>query len=99
MSSYTINEPIVYEDRETHVEKKYMPVKQGPSTPADAEALVKDALGFTNPYLHRRIDPQPPSNPEEYASREYMLSIANLQSYRTTKINTHDEESVTSEIP
>lgn len=36
---------------------------------------------------------------DELKSREYELAINGVHSYRTTKINTHDEESTTTELP
>lgn len=74
-------------------------IGQGPAVPADALELERDAVGFTNPNLHRRIDPQPPTDAYEVAPRDYMLGIYDVYSYRTTQINTHDEESTTSEVP
>ena len=77
---------------------------QGPAKPADEDDLARDALGFTNPNLHRRIDPkQPPvaddpRNQEKYP-RDYLLSLQNVHSYRTTIINAHDEESIDDETP
>lgn len=85
-------------------DEKYPVMGQGPAVPADEEALAKDELGFTNPNLHRRVDPQEPpvaDNPlnQEIAPRGYQISIQNLRSYRTTQINVHDEESIDCEIP
>lgn len=82
----------------------YPTIGQGPATLADEDDLARDALGFTNPNLHRRIDPHDPPVAEdplnqEALPRSYNLQIQNVHSYRTTHINTHDEESVTSEIP
>jgi len=71
----------------------------------DQIAYDKDQVtGFTNPNLHRRIDPHEPKhedNPlnQELAPREYRLEIKGTNSYRTTTITVHDEESTTSEIP
>lgn len=48
---------------------------------------------YTNPNLHRRIDPQDRESPEE-SRRQYMLSIQNLNSYRLTKINTYGDENI-----
>ena len=74
---------------------------QGVAVPADAEALQKDAHGFTNPNLHRRIDPQQPApGSGEVAPKDYIIGVYDgLHSYRTEIINTHDEESTTCEIP
>lgn len=73
---------------------------QGLAVIADAEALDKDKVGFTHPNLHRRIDPQPPEEGSgEVRCRDYKLGVYGTNSYRTTVINTHDEESTTSETP
>lgn len=73
---------------------------QGAAVPADSEALEKDEIGFTNPNLHRRVDPQPPApDSGEVAPRDYILSVQGVNSYRTEIIYTHDEESTTCEIP
>ena len=75
-------------------------VGQGSAKLANDEDLQRDNIGFTNPNLHRRVDPQPPeSDSDEVAPRDYMFAIQSTDSYRTTEIITHDEESVTSEIP
>lgn len=73
----------------------------GVAVPADDEALEKDQIGFTNPNLHRRIDPQiPTATSGEVAPREYIIGVYDgLNSYRTETIHYHDEESTTSEIP
>lgn len=71
-----------------------------PDDPEDAKALAKDAAGFTHPNLHRRTDPQdPPEGSSEIAPRDYNFTISGTQSYRTTRISTHDESSETSEVP
>lgn len=92
-----MNEPITYVDSEGN-EKVFIPMGQGPARLADADDLIRDANGFTHPYLHRRIDPQPQLEPE-VKPRDYGLSIGGNNSFRTTKINTHDENSTTTEIP
>lgn len=75
-------------------------VQPDTSSLADEDALEKDEIGYTHPNLHRRIDPQEPSpDSGEVAPREYRLNIYGKNSYRTTVINTHDEDSETSEIP
>lgn len=71
------------------------PIGQGPAVAADAEALAKDAVGYTHPNLHRRI-----STPTEGTNNHhYELGIYGTDSYRTTEVILHDEESTTSEIP
>lgn len=82
----------------------YPRVGQGPARPATEEELAKDTLGFTNPNLHRRIDPHDPPivedpKAQELKPRDYELTIQHLHSYRTTTINSHDEESTYSEVP
>lgn len=77
---------------------------QGPARPADADDLIRDSNGYTHPYLHRRVDPNDPvAAPDlldqEVMPRDYMFSIQKYNSYRTTTINTHDEESEICEIP
>lgn len=58
-----------------------------------------DDLGFTNPNLHRRTDIiDPPADPEALP-RDYEFGIYSIYSYKTKKLNYHDEESETSEIP
>lgn len=92
-----------YEDSDGQ-EHKYPRAGQGPARLADESDLERDALGFTHPNLHRRVDPQDPDtadseyNQEKYP-RGYQLMIQNVHSYRTTTINAHDEESIDSEIP
>lgn len=75
-------------------------VGQGTGRPVNENERQKDIQGFTHPNLHRRIDPkQPKEGSGEVRPRDYTLGIYNVNSYRTTTINTHDEESTTSEIP
>lgn len=70
-------------------------IGQGPAKEVDLEDLKHDKLGFTHPNLHRRIF----TPPEGTDNRKYKLGIYGYNSYRTTEIITHDEESTTSEIP
>lgn len=74
---------------------------QGLMKPASEEDLQRDAHGYTDPNLHRRLDikePTPESN--EVAPREYEIGVFDsYQSTRLTTIHYHDEESETSEIP
>ena len=75
-------------------------VGQGTGRPVNENERKKDVQGFTHPNLHRRIDPQQlEEGSGEVNPRDYKLGIYNVNSYRTTIINTHDEESTTSEIP
>lgn len=79
---------------------KLIKMGQGPAKLADKEALDKDELGFTNLNLHRRVDPvDPEKDSGEVQPRDYIIGIQGTDSYRTTIINTHDEESTTQEIP
>lgn len=92
-----------YEDSQGN-EHQYPMIGQGPAKLADADDLARDALGFTNPNLHRRVDPKEPPIAEdprnqEVAPREYQLNIQGLRSYRTTTINVHNEESIDDETP
>ena len=73
-------------------------VKQGVAVPASAEDLRRDRRGHTNPNLHRRVNPQEPDVAEnaldqEVAPRDYQFAIEHVYSYRTTTLNTHDEDS------
>lgn len=73
---------------------------EGTLKPLTSEEEAKDTLGFTNPNLHRRIDPHTPTDTKEVKPREYIIGVYDkINSYRTTQIFYHDEESTTSEIP
>lgn len=79
-------------------------IGQGPAKLASQEDLDRDALGFTHPNLHRRVDPKAPEIADcelnqEQLKRSYGLTIQNVTSYQTTHINTHDEDSTSVEIP
>ena len=75
-------------------------IGQGPAVEVTAEDEYKDLkLGFTHPNLHRRVDPKSPTNDKEKRSREYNLGIYGTESYRTTTVYLHDEDSETFEIP
>ena len=74
-------------------------VGQGPAKLATDEEIQRDAVGFTHPNLHRRIDPQILTESNEYHPREYQLAINSLNSYRTTTIHSHDEDTELDEIP
>ncbi len=79
---------------------EYYKMAQGPATEATAEDIAKDEEGITKPNLHRRIDPkQPQAGSEEYKPRDYKLNVSNLNSYKQTTINTHDEDGINNEIP
>lgn len=92
-----------YTDTEGNV-RPYPLMGQGPAYPLTEEDIKRDNLGYTNPNLHRRIDPKPPKvakdkRDHEYKEKEYSLQIMSIHSYRTTKLNVHNEESVDDETP
>ena len=73
---------------------------QGEAKPATPEDIEKDTQGITEPNLHRRIDEDRADRMKgEVEKDHYTLSVQAVNSYRTTKHNTHDEESTVSEIP
>lgn len=81
---------------------KFVRMGQGPAKliESGSDEDKKDTHGFTQPNLHRRVDPKEPnSKSNEVSPKEYELGVYGFDSYRTTKINYHDEESETSEIP
>jgi len=62
---------------------------QGNSTPASDEDIQRDDLGYTNPNLHRRVDPKFPVEADdatdyELTPRDYLIGIQAVNSYRTT---------------
>lgn len=85
-------------ERETEFPKTS---QQGTATLLTEEDQARDDLGFTNPNLHRRIDPQgPPEDSEEKLPRDYILAVKSVYSYRQTTINYHDEDDDSrSEVP
>lgn len=92
-----------YQDAEGNM-KEYPVMGQGPAVPADEYDKMRDDLGFTNPNLHRRIEPQDPPKADdplnqEVQPRDYSLNLQNVHSYRTTTINVHDEDSIYDETP
>lgn len=71
---------------------------QGNAVPLSDEDQKRDDIGFTNPNLHRRVDPH--MYGEEVQPREYDLFISNLDSYRTTKcIYRNPEDNTDTETP
>lgn len=72
---------------------KFPKLGQGPAVIADDEDLKRDATGYTNPNLHRRLDPQKQDfkTTLEVAPRDYSLIIEGKNSYRTTEIHLHDD--------
>lgn len=88
---------ITCDDGSTYVWHRDM--AQGPAHIATSEEIALDDHGLTNPNLHRRIDPQPPTDPTELKPRDYMLAVHGYNSYRTITQYLHDEESTTDETP
>ena len=73
---------------------------QGIMKPVSPTDLQNDQIGFTHPNLHRRLDIQPlEAISSEQLPREYTIGIAELDSYRATTFNYHDEDSEDVEIP
>lgn len=105
--------PLIYDGSEfetmTYIdndgkERKYPNIAQGNAKLANESDLERDELGFTNPNLHRRIDPKEPiqaENPlnQKLEPRKYILSVHGVYSYRNTKLTVHDEEQTYLEIP
>lgn len=80
--------------------QKFTKVTQGYATLASDKDIHNDIeVGITNPNLHRRIKTTREIRTDEVAQREYSLSVRGVNSYRTTESFTHDEDSVTREIP
>lgn len=86
----SMDEPIPYVDS-AGVTHYFQPISQRVARKATPEDIEKDEEGITDPNLHRRIATDTTST--------YTLTIRSKYSYRTTKLNLHDEESETSEIP
>lgn len=74
-------------------------MEQGPAKVASGEDEQRQQIGFTNPNLHRIVEPLEPTDKEETRPRDYMFSIQGYDSYRTTEIFYHDEEQTDKEIP
>lgn len=60
--------------------------------PAGSEEAEKDADGFTNPNLHRRLS-------SDTGVHSYFVGLYGTNSYRYVYTPEHDEESDESEIP
>lgn len=73
---------------------------QGPAKPATPEEIAKETdPGKTEPNLHRRIDNEStPLTEGEVSPDTYSLTVAAVNSYRTTTKTTYSEDS-DSEIP
>lgn len=69
----------------------------GNMKPLSDEDQARDDLGFTNPNLHRRIDPSQPEG--EYAPRDYSLFVNGTNSYRLTESYDYEDEENPDEIP
>lgn len=64
---------------------EYLKMAQGPARPINDTEKALDDHGFTNPNLHRRIDPKDPSEEsKEVLPASYKLSVQDVNSYRTT---------------
>lgn len=74
-----------------------MSIYSSTSKLATASDIEKDTSGYTNPNLHRRVDPK--EHEGESLPRSYQFAIQGVDSYRATSFNFHDEESDDSEIP
>ena len=90
-------EAITFTDAEGNVHV-IQPMAQGLAVPADAEALAKDAVGYTHPNLHRRIQATDRELPE-LSPRYHELIVGGVNSYRYAKINLHDDSSTDTEVP
>ncbi len=76
----------------------YPKMAQGASYLASTEDLIRHEVGFTNPNLHRSVDPQFPMVADdvvigddglpkyEFAHRGYRFTVGGVDSYRTTEI-------------
>ena len=66
------------------------------------EDIKRDEHGYTHPNLHRRIDPHTIHDDKDHMElkpRQYTIGVLGTNSYRTTEMFTHDEDSETSEVP
>lgn len=73
-----------------------------PATTLTDEDVKRDEHGYTHPNLHRRIDPHTIHDDKDHMElkpRHYTIGILGTNSYRTTEMFTHDEDSETSEVP
>lgn len=68
---------------------------QGPAKPATPEEIAKETdPGETKPNLHRRIDNEStPLTEGEVSPDTYSLTVAAVNSYRTTTKTTYSEDS------
>lgn len=73
-----------------------------PATTLTDEDIKRDEHGYTHPNLHRRIDPHTIHDDKDHMElkpRQYTIGVLGTNSYRTTEMFTHDEDSETSEVP
>lgn len=73
-----------------------------PATTLTDEDIKRDEHGYTHPNLHRRIDPHTIHDDNDHMElkpRQYTIGVLGTNSYRTTEMFTHDEDSETSEVP
>lgn len=80
--------------------ENYPKMAQGSAKPANNTDINHDLGGITYPNLHRRIDNEnTPLHDSEVAPDQYELTVAGVNSYRTTKHTIHSEEDNPNEIP
>lgn len=73
---------------------------QGPAKLASEEDLQRDAVGYTNPNLHRRVDPKKPTKKsQEVKPRGYKFMRQSVYQLQTTEKFYHDDDSNESETP
>ena len=73
-----------------------------PATTLTDEDIKRDEHGYTHPNIHRRIDPHTIHDDKDHMElkpRQYTIGVLGTNSYRTTEMFTHDEDSETSEVP
>lgn len=77
----------------------YVPF-QGPAKLATEADKIRDDNGYTNPYLHRRVDSKEPSKESgELKPRTYKFTRQGYNQLQVMTKYNHDENSVESEIP
>lgn len=81
--------PLTYKLEKDGPEYEFTEIGQEVSKPVNELEQTRDDNGFTNPNLHRRIDPKMPEDPKEVVPREYRLQIQVKNSYRNTHVVTH----------
>lgn len=70
-----------------------------PSGSQNAARVESIPSPYTDPSLYRQIEDDPEILPGEVSKRTYTVNIRGTDSYRSTVITTHDEQSTDSEIP